>query len=141
MFKTKLAAGLVALAVASGGVPANAHEVLMGNQTGAFIEIHGSGSGWEYNRGGLSYRELRRALRRQGYRLLDIVDRGRRTYTVTAENHRGRDFILRVSARSGAVLSVRPLRRWAGGYGPGQWGDDDRYRRDRERCWLPEGCD
>ena len=96
-------------------------------------------------RRGLSPRELRRALRQQGYSNIEILDRGRRTFTVQAENYRGHDYILRVSARTGAIISAQRIRSWGGGgYGGGHgggWGGHDGRPRDRdEQCWLPEGC-
>ena len=103
----------------------------------------------------LSPREVGRVLRRLGYHEIRIIDRRSRAYTVAAENHRGHDVILQVSARTGAVLSVRYLGKRRRG---GDWGDHDwrgpghggrdrgwhervpRPDHDRPRCWLPEGC-
>jgi hypothetical protein len=127
------AAGLIAASTLT-AMPASAAEPLTG---GASIQLAQGGYEWEHDwedRRRLSPRELRRALRHQGFHDIEILDRGRRTYTVRAENHRGRDFILRVSARTGLVVSARPVRRWADG------GWDSPRHDDRERCWLPEGC-
>lgn len=127
--KYTMAAGLVALSMIA-AVPANAFEKPSGSATIQLVQDYGSEHEWGERRS-LSPRALRRALRHQGYRNIEILDRGRRTVTVQAENYRGRDYILRVSARSGAVISARRIRNWQ------HDGRDD----DRERCWLPEGCD
>jgi hypothetical protein len=76
----------------------------------------------------LSPREVRRILRREGFRRIEFLDRRGRSYTARAEDWRGRPVIIRVSARSGAIISVQPVRRHRDR-------DDD-----RPRCWLPEGC-
>ena len=117
--KKQIAAGLVALGTAVTAMPANAVETQVASTPSLHIEIGGHGwdhGGWSHHR--LSGREIRRILRRQGWHDIEIVDRGRRTYTVRAENYRGRDYILRVSARSGEVISARRIRR-GGGYGGG----------------------
>jgi hypothetical protein len=137
--KHTLAGGLIAMSTLA-AVPAKAIELQVGS---ASIQLVQDSYGWEHEwseRRGLSPRELRRALRQQGYRDIEILDRGRRTLTVQAENYRGRDYILRVSARTGVVISARRLRHGGGdGYGGG-WDDRDGRDDDRERCWLPEGC-
>jgi len=58
----------------------------------------------------LSEREIRSVLRRAGYHEIRILDRDRRTYTVRAENRRGRDFIVTMNAYNGRILHVRPTR-------------------------------
>ena len=139
-FKHTLAAGLVALS-ALAAVPAGAAEP---PTVSTSIQLAQGGYGWEHEwseRRGLSPRELRRALRQQGYSNIEILDRGRRTLTVQAENYRGRDYLLRVSARTGAVISAQRIRSWGGGGYGGGWGGHDGRPRDRdEQCWLPEGC-
>jgi hypothetical protein len=52
----------------------------------------------------LSDREIRRIVRSAGYREIRIVDEGRRSYRVRAEDRRGRDYILTVSAYSGSII-------------------------------------
>ncbi len=141
-FRNTLAAGLVAISTLA-AVPAGAAQL-----PNISIQLAQGGYGWEHDwneRRGLSPRELRRALRQQGYSNIEILDRGRRTLTVQAENYRGRDYILRVSARTGAIISAQRIRSWGGGgYGGGHgggWGGHDGRPRDRdEQCWLPEGC-
>lgn len=59
----------------------------------------------------LSGRDIRHILRQAGFREIRIVDENRRTYTVRAENWRGRDHILTVSAYNGRILDQRPLYR------------------------------
>lgn len=126
--KHTMMAGLVALSALT-AVPANAVELQIGR---ASIQLAQDGYGWEREwseRRGLSSRELRRALRQQGYRDIEVLDRNRRTLTVQAENYRGRDYILRVSARTGVVISARRIRHGGGdGYGGDGW--DGRDGRD-----------
>ena len=136
--KNTLAAGLVALSTLA-AVPAGAAELAA---VSAPMQLAQSGYGWEHDwseRRGLSPRELRRALRQQGYSTVEILDRGRRTLTVQAENHRGRDYILRVSARTGVIISAQRIR-GGGGYGGGRGDHDGRSRDGDGQCWLPEGC-
>jgi hypothetical protein len=68
---------------------------------------HRYGNRWEYRQTTMSPREIRRALRRQGYRDVYAMDRRGRVYHVRAENYRGRPVALVVSARTGEILSVR----------------------------------
>jgi hypothetical protein len=53
----------------------------------------------------LSPREVRRALRDQGFRNIDYIDRRGAIYQVEATTPRGRRVGLVVSARSGAILN------------------------------------
>lgn len=144
--KQRVAAGLVALGTLVAVAPAHAaHGPQIVSPSISYIETGDSGYRWvhqRYRNDRLSPRELRRTLRHQGYRLVDILDRTPRSYTVQAENYRGRSYILQVSARSGVILSARPLRHRAGGRRHHERDEDrhDRPRRDDERCWLPEGC-
>ena len=70
------------------------------------------GRGWDRDRhfDRLSEREVRRILRHNGWREIRFLDRNFRTYTVRAENWRGRDRILVVSALNGRILDNRPAR-------------------------------
>ena len=134
MFRKHIAAGLVSLAMLAAAAPASAG--------GLSISI-GVGPGHAYvpaleqvdhrhrheYRHTLSPREIRRILRREGFRNIEFLDRQGRTYTAYAETYRGRPVIVRVSARSGEVISVSRIGR--GGRGG---------HHDRPRCWLPEGC-
>ena len=129
MFRKHIAAGLVSMAMLGAAAPANAGEVSI--SIGVTQSGHGYTPGRVYvdhrnYRRVLSPRDIRRILRREGFRHIDFIDTEGRTYTAYAENYRGRPVIVRVSARSGEVISVSPLRR----------GRHD----DRPRCWLPEGC-
>ena len=147
----KWAAGLIVAGAVLGAGPVYASAASAGTSTVAeqsLLQLVHSRQHY------LSPHDVRRILRHQGYHEIRILGRHDRTYRVAAENYRGRDVILRVSARTGAVVSVRTLgerRRdgwghydrqgpghggWHGGrYGPRPWPSDD-----RPRCWLPEGC-
>ena len=131
MFRKHFAAGLVSLAMLGAAAPANAGEVSVriGITQPGHVYVPGATyvdhRGHDYRRA-LSLREIRRILRGEGFRHIDFVDTEGRSYTAYAENYRGRPVIVRVSARSGEVISVSPLRR----------GRHD----DHPRCWLPEGC-
>jgi hypothetical protein len=120
LLKHTVIAGVIAVS-ALFPLPANAVEA----SAKASIQLVQDRYGWEHERRGLSPRELRRALRQQGFREVEILDRGRRTLTVQAENYRGRDYILRVSARTGHVISARRIRH-GGEYGHGWDGHDGR---------------
>lgn len=131
MFRKHITAGLVSLALLGAAAPANAGEVSIsigvtqagqGYAPGAIYVDH---RGHDYRRA-LGLRDLRRVLRREGFSHIEFIDTEGRAYTAYAENYRGRPVIVRVSSRSGEVISVSPLRRH---------GHDD-----RPRCWLPEGC-
>ena len=115
--KHTMMAGLVALSALT-AVPANAVELKIGSASIQLVQDRYGGEHEWSERRGLSSRELRRALRQQGYRDIEVLDRNRRTLTVQAENYRGRDYILRVSARTGVVISARRIRH-GGGNGHG----------------------
>lgn len=124
MFKTTIAAAICALSTAFAVVPASAEglrfEVTVEAPT---IQVyHGGWHGEEHVHYGLSPRQVRWILRDEGFRGIRYLDRQGRTYTAHAIDYRGRDVVVRVSARTGAIVSVQLL------------------RRDRPRCWLPEGC-
>lgn len=147
MFRTTLAAGLVALGSLAFTAPSNAAglSITIGPSApyGSLELVDHRGGGY----GRLSPREVRRILRDEGYRQIQFLDRGGRIYTASAEDWRGREVIVRVSARSGDIISVRRIGRGRGGHGGG-YGDggghgggygDGGGRGDYE-CWLPEGC-
>lgn len=75
----------------------------------------------------LSYWQLRRALRRQGFHLINIVERRRGAYLVLAEGEGpfGRPRLLTVDARSGVIVDIRPFRDWRR---HDRDRDEDRYR-------------
>ena len=132
MCRKPIAAGLLSLAMFAAAAPAHAGDVSI--SIGISQSGHGYAPGLKFvdHRGRheyrhtLSPREIRRILRRHGFSHIEFVDTEGRTYTARAEDHRGRSVLVRVSARSGEVISVSRLRR----------GRHD----DRPRCWLPEGC-
>lgn len=117
MFRKTIAAGLFAIGALAATAPANA--------AGLSVVIDSSyatvGIERVDHRGGyaLSPREVRRILRYEGYRQIQFLDRGGRVYTARAEDYRGRDVIVRVSARSGNIISVRRLGGGGGGHGGG----------------------
>ena len=135
MFRKQIAAGLVSLATLVAAAPASAGGLSIS------IDVAQPGHGyapaleyvdhreWDEYRRTLSPREIRRILRREGFRNIEFLDRQGRTYTAYAETYRGRPVIVRVSARTGEVISVSRI-------GRGRRGGHD----DRPRCWLPEGC-
>lgn len=110
MLKNALVAGVLALGVLAGTAPANAH-----SNVSVTVEIGAPGHGNSY-RGGdrdqrtLSPQQVRRILRDRGYRGIRYVDRQGSIYRARAENRRGRDVVVAVSARTGQVLDVRRLR-------------------------------
>jgi hypothetical protein len=54
----------------------------------------------------LSTREVRRILRHRGFHEVRFVDSSGSIYRAYAEDYRGRDVLVTVSARSGAILDV-----------------------------------
>ena len=110
MLKNTLVAGALALGTLIGTAPANA-----GSDVSVKIEIGTPGyskhhPGDRYHRT-LSPREVRRILRNRGYSEIRYVDRRGSIYQAHAENRRGRDVLVTVSARNGEILDVQRLRR------------------------------
>jgi hypothetical protein len=110
LLKNTLAAGVIAVAALVGSAPANA-----GSGPSVTIEFGHPGYGKHYRGGDRHYRtlspqEVRRILRAQGFREIRYVDRQGSVYQARAENRRGRDVLVTVSARSGAVIDVQRLR-------------------------------
>lgn len=131
-FRASLKAAAIALAVVlAPAAPAAAGELSIAVGPPAIVD-----GGWHHisQRHYLSPREVRRILRDEGFRQIEFLDRDGRIYVARAENYRGRDVIVRVSARSGTIISVERVRR-RGGHG---W--DGHHGDDRPQCWLPEGC-
>lgn len=108
LLKTTLAAAAISLGSLVAIAPANA-----GSNVSVKIEFGNPG----YNKHDrhqvrtLSPQEVRRILRREGYREIRYVDRRGSVYRARAENRRGRDVLVTVSARSGAVIDVQRLGR------------------------------
>lgn len=124
MFKRTIVAAICALSTALAVVPASADGFRLGVSvaTPAVEAYHGGrhgGARWHHT---LSPREIRWILRNEGFHGIRYLDREGRTYSAHAIDHRGRNVAVRVSARTGAIISVHLL------------------RRDLPRCWLPEGC-
>jgi hypothetical protein len=97
--KKAIAAALISLSTLS-AVPANA-----GGLTVEFGFNPGygwsGGRSWQHER--LSAQQVRSILRHRGYRQIDFVDRGGRTYEVTARRD-GRKYYIVVSAFSGDIV-------------------------------------
>ena len=108
MLKSTLAAGVIALGTLVGSVPAQA-----GSNVSVTIELGQPGYG-KYHSGKHDYRltprEVRRILRANGFRDIQYVDRKGSVYQARAENRRGRDVLVTVSARTGQVIDVQRLR-------------------------------
>jgi hypothetical protein len=62
----------------------------------------------EQDYGGLSCGEARRLVRNEGFRHVQAEDCSGRRFSFTGWRH-GDEFAIRVSARSGQIISVRPL--------------------------------
>ncbi len=123
MFKTTIAAAICALSTALAVLPASADALRFGVTVGApAVQVYHGGWHGERAHYGLSPRQVRWILRDEGFRGIRYLDREGRTYIAQAIDYRGRDVVVRVSARTGAIVSVQLL------------------HRDRPRCWLPEGC-
>ncbi len=107
LFKTTLAAAALSLASLGAAAPANAG-------TSVSVEIEIGHPGYSYHHGyyrTLSPQEVRHILRRQGFHEIRYVDRRGSVYRALAENYRGRDVFVTVSARSGAILDIDRLGR------------------------------
>ena len=97
----------------------------------------------------LSPRQIRRILREEGFSHIEILGRNGRVYRARAEDYRGRTVIVKVSARSGEIISVKRLGRphHPPPYHPEpppppppHHPDPDFPGPDEPQCWLPEGC-
>lgn len=119
MIKSLLVAGAISMTIAGAAVAQDVRFGIRGPEGGiVFSEERGlqfvpprdfRDRDDRYDR--LSNRELRRELRRQGWDEIRILDRDRRTVTVSAEDRRNRDRILVVNAYTGRVIDVRRDRR------------------------------
>lgn len=105
MFTTKtIAAGLIALTTLS-AVPANAASLNVQFGNGPSWGHHGGyGHQWRRDRVRVSPQEVRRQLRRDGYRAIRFFDDRGAVYQLRASKY-GRDYFLVVSARSGDVIA------------------------------------
>ena len=110
MLKKTIAAGVIALGALVAAAPAQA-----GGGVSVRIDIGQPGytkhygDRYDYDRT-FSPREIRRILRRQGFSEIRYVDRRGSIYRARAEDWRGRDVAITVSARTGAILEVQRLR-------------------------------
>ena len=109
ILRNTLAAAVIAVGALVTAAPANA-----GGNFSFSIQAGHPGYWYEYperHRRELSPREVRRILRHEGFREIRFIDRRGSVYRARAENRRGRDVIVTVSARSGAILEVERVRR------------------------------
>ena len=111
LLKTTLVAGTIALGSLVAAAPAHA-----GGNVSVTVQFGQPGytkhwGGHGYQQRALSPQEVRKALRRHGFREIRYVDRRGSVYRAQAENPRGRDVLVTVSARTGAILDVQRLRR------------------------------
>ena len=103
--KTILAAGIVALGALGAAAPANA-------DTNVSVEFRiGQPTYVSYYHHTLSPQQVRRILRDEGFRHIRYVDRRGTVYRARAENRRGRDVLVTVSARTGHIINVERLGR------------------------------
>jgi hypothetical protein len=106
LLKTTLAAAAISLGSLVAAAPANA-----GANVSVTIEFGHPGYSKYHNvhYRTLSPHEVRRILRRKGFREIRYVDRRGSIYRAHAENYRGRDVLVTVSARTGQILDVDRL--------------------------------
>ena len=105
VLKNLAAAGVLALG-ALAAAPANA-----GTDVSISIEFGRPTYASYYHHYTLSPQQVRRILRHEGFRQIRYVDRRGSIYRAYAENRRGRDVRVTVSARTGQILDVERLRR------------------------------
>jgi hypothetical protein len=106
--KTTLAAAALSLGSLLAAAPANA-----GTSVSVTVEFGHPGYARHHD---VQYRtlsphEVRRILRREGFREIRYVDRRGSIYRAHAENYRGRDVLVTVSARTGQIIDVDRLGR------------------------------
>ncbi len=122
LFKSTLAAGIVALSVIAASAPAQAHSPSLSvHGSGGGVSIQSGGHGprhdrrdWRRDRGQryhLSVWQVRRQLRHRGFRDMYFVDRRAPVYKVRAIGPRGHRVLLVVSSQTGRVINRQPLRR------------------------------
>ena len=105
------AAGILAGAVlanapvqAAAPTPADAYRTAPTAAGPTLVSHRGWHRGWDSYY--LAPREVRRILRHHGFRHIKFIDRRGDTYRAFAENWRGRDMFIRVSSRTGEIISV-----------------------------------
>ncbi len=103
--KNLAAAGILALG-ALAAAPASA-----GTSVSVSIEFGGPAYASYNHHHSFSPQQVRRILRREGFSHIRYVDRRGSVYRALAENHRGRDVLVTVSARTGHILDVDRLGR------------------------------
>ena len=109
--RNTLVAGALAIAALAAAVPAQAAGPAVTLEFGT--PHHGPNFGYgrrghdrDVGRHMLSPREVRGILRANGFRQIRFVDRRGPVYQARAENRRGRDVLVTVSARSGNIINV-----------------------------------
>lgn len=121
LFKSTLAAGIVALSAIAVSAPAQAHSPSPGVHGSGGGSIQSGGHGNRHDRGDwrrghgqryhLSVWQVRRQLRHRGFHNMYFVDRHAPVYKVRAIGPRGHRVLLVVSSRTGRVINRQPLRR------------------------------
>jgi hypothetical protein len=113
LFRNTLVASIVAVGTMLGAAaPASAGGTTFTLEFGApgYAYHHGYRHRDRHERVALSPREIRRILRARGFSEIRYVDRRGSVYQARAENRRGRDVLVTVSARTGEVLDVQRIR-------------------------------
>ena len=103
--KSIIAAGVIVIGTLVAAVPANAANlsIQIGNSGWNGHGYHQSHDRWDR---GVSPREVRRILRHRGFNEIRFLDRQGRIYVARAEDRRGRDYRIIVSARNGAIIDI-----------------------------------
>ncbi len=104
--KNLLAAGAIALGALAASAPAQA-----GSNVSISFAFGYPTYAYDYGYHTLSPQQVRRILRDEGFREIRYVDRRGSIYRARAENRRGRDVLVTVSARTGHILNVDRLAR------------------------------
>ena len=125
-FKTTIIAAGALIAASAAAVPsAQAHSVGFGLQFGTpdvSIHFRTPNRGPRWHRQVLSPPEIRRVLRRHGFRQIRFLDRRAPVYVVRAVAYNGRAYKVRVSAYNGRIIARyaldgrRNFRRHRGGW-------------------------
>lgn len=111
--KKTIAAAILALGALTAAAPANAGGVTVQFGGGYYGDHHGR-PGWHQgrpdwhhdHRDRVTQRDVRRILYRNGFDDIRWIDRQGRVFVARAEDRRGRDVRVVVSARSGAIIDV-----------------------------------
>ncbi len=102
--KNILAAAAVAIGALGAAAPASA-----GSSVSVTVEFGRPTYASYYHHYTLSPQQVRRILRDQGFSHIRYCDRRGSVYQARAENRRGRDVLVTVSARTGHILEVQKL--------------------------------